>query len=95
MLDESIEDCLWRDTNGDPCIEVNTTVDIEATLRIPTGNIFHTPLDWPFVDDDELIGTWGVETDIPNVTICGSGARRGGAVSGIPGHNAARYVLGR
>ena len=35
---------------------------------------------------------WGVETARPNVFICGAGARRGGAVSGIPGHNAARAV---
>jgi phytoene dehydrogenase-like protein len=27
------------------------------------------------------------------VWICGAGARRGGAVSGIPGHNAARAVI--
>jgi len=95
VLAEPIEDCLWRDASGRPCIEVNTTVDIEAALAIPTGNIFHTPLDWPFVDDDSLAGTWGVETDLPNVTLCGSGARRGGAVSGIPGHNAARRILSR
>jgi phytoene dehydrogenase-like protein len=25
--------------------------------------------------------------------VCGAGARRGGGVSGIPGHNAARAVL--
>ena len=95
VLAEPIEDCLWRDASGAPCIEVNTTVDIESALGIPTGNIFHTPLDWPFVDDDSLVGTWGVETDLPNVAICGSGARRGGGVSGIPGHNAAQYVLSR
>jgi phytoene dehydrogenase-like protein len=95
VLAEPIEDCLWRDASGRPCIEVNTTVDIEAALAIPTGNIFHTPLDWPFVDDDSIVGTWGVETDLPNVTLCGSGARRGGAVSGIPGHNAARRILSR
>ena len=95
VLDEPIEDCLWRDADGNPCIEVNSTVDIENALSIPTGNIFHTPLDWPFVDDDSLVGTWGVETDIANIAICGAGARRGGGVSGIPGHNAARYVLGR
>jgi phytoene dehydrogenase-like protein len=41
----------------------------------------------------EEIGTWGVETDVPTVVLCGSGARRGGGVSGIPGHNAAQYVL--
>ena len=95
VLAEPIEDCLWRDASGAPCIEVNTTVDIENALGIPTGNIFHTPLDWPFVEDDSLVGTWGVETDLPNVAMCGSGARRGGGVSGIPGHNAAQYVLSR
>lgn len=95
VLDEPIRDCLWRDEAGRPCIEVNTTVDIEVALSIPTGNIFHTPLDWPFVEDDALAGTWGVETDLPNITLCGSGARRGGGVSGIPGHNAARRVLSR
>jgi len=34
-----------------------------------------------------------VETEFSNVFICGSSARRGGAVSGIPGHNAAMKVL--
>lgn len=95
VLDEPIENCLWRDADGNPCIEVNTTVDIEGALSIPTGNIFHTPLDWPFVEDEALVGTWGVETDIANIAICGSGARRGGGVSGVPGHNAAQYVLTR
>ena len=30
----------------------------------------------------------------PNVLLCGSAARRGGAVSGIPGHNAAMKAIG-
>ncbi|MEL0147860.1 MAG: NAD(P)/FAD-dependent oxidoreductase, partial [Actinomycetota bacterium] len=59
---------------------------------IPTGNIFHTPLAWPWADDDQQIGTWGVETDSPRIVVCGSGAARGGGVSGIPGHNAARHL---
>ena len=36
---------------------------------------------------------WGVETAHANVLLCGAGARRGGGVSGIPGHNAARALL--
>ncbi|MFD8788362.1 phytoene desaturase family protein [Kitasatospora sp. NPDC059599] len=36
---------------------------------------------------------WGVATDRPGVLLCGAGAVRGGGVSGIPGHNAARAVL--
>ena len=57
------------------------------------GNIFHDAPTWPFATSNEQIGTWGVETEWDNVLICGSAAQRGGAVSGIPGHNAAMKVL--
>ena len=40
-------------------------------------------------------GAWGVETDVANLLVCGAGARRGGGVSGIGGHNAAMAVLAR
>jgi phytoene dehydrogenase-like protein len=36
-----------------------------------------------------------VETPRSNLFLPGPGARRGGGVSGIPGHNAARTVLDR
>ena len=93
VLAEPIEPLLMVDGNGDPCVDVSTTVDLERSLRIPGGNIFHTPLDMPFAQSAAEVGTWGVETDLPNVFICGAGARRGGGVSGIPGHNAAQAVL--
>ena len=35
-----------------------------------------------------------MQTDVASVLVCGSGARRGGAVSGLGGHNAAQAVLG-
>lgn len=95
VLAEPIEQCLYRDSDGNPCIEVNTTVDIAADLNIPTGNIFHTPLEWPWAQEPSQVGTWGVETDDPRIVMGGSGARRGGGVSGVPGHNAAHYILGR
>ena len=57
---------------------------------MPGGHIFHRDLSWPFAQSAEEVGTWGVETADPNVWLCGAGARRGGGVSGIPGHNAAR-----
>ena len=60
---------------------------------MPGGHIFHRDLRWPFAETDAEVGTWGVETAYPNVWLCGAGARRGGCVSGIPGHNAARAVL--
>lgn len=93
VLAEPIEDCLYRDNHGNICMEVNTTVDIEKSLGIATGNIFHTPLDWPWAKTREEVGSWGVETGHPRVFFCGSGAARGGGVSGIPGHNAAKAVM--
>jgi phytoene dehydrogenase-like protein len=97
VLAEPIEDLLLRDAHGNPCIETKTTGDLEHALKLPGGNIFHGPLAWPFVEDDEDLGTpakrWGVATESARILLCGSGARRGGAVSGIAGHNAAMAVL--
>jgi phytoene dehydrogenase-like protein len=93
VLAEPIEDCLWQDADGRPCLEALTPVELEAELAMPGGHIFHRDLSWPFAETDEDVGRWGVETEQPNVWLCGAGARRGGGVSGIPGHNAARAVL--
>ena len=64
---------------------------------MPRGNIFPGGLDWPFVDDGTPLDTparrWGVATGDDRILLCGSGARRGGAVSAIAGHNAAMAVL--
>ena len=92
-LDEPIEACLATDANGSPCIEAMSALDLENKLRLPKGNIFHGDLTWPFADSEEDVGQWGVETEYSNILICGSAAKRGGAVSGIPGHNAAMKVL--
>ncbi|HEY6737557.1 MAG TPA: FAD-dependent oxidoreductase, partial [Actinopolymorphaceae bacterium] len=75
-------------------------LDVEAAVGMPGGHIFHGDLSWPWADDDPVDeqgvpGAWGVETGIPNVLLCGSGARRGGGVSGIAGHNAAHALLSR
>jgi len=95
VLAEPLDDVLWRAPDGTPCLEVRTPADLERELRLPGGNIFHRELSWPFAERDEEAGTWGVETDHPNILLCGAGARRGGGVSGIPGRNAAMAVLGR
>ena len=60
----------------------------------PRGNIFHRDLDFPFLNDGEDAGhgLWGAETDDPRIWLAGAGARRGGGVSGIAGHNAAMAV---
>ena len=92
-LEEPIEDCLAVSRDGSPCIESKSPVDIEESLGMYHGNIFHDAPTWPFADQKQKAGTWGVETEFENVFMCGSSAQRGGAVSGIPGHNAARAVL--
>ena len=93
VLAEPLEDCLWRTGDGEPCLEARTPVELEEELRMPGGNIFHRDLSWPFAETEAEVGTWGVETAHPRVLLCGAGARRGGGVSGIPGHNAAMAVL--
>jgi phytoene dehydrogenase-like protein len=97
VLAEPVEELLMLDENGIPCIETKTTKDLEEALRLPGGNIFHGALEWPFVEDEEPLDSpaerWGVATTQGNLLVCGSGARRGGAVSGIAGHNAAMAVI--
>ncbi len=93
VLAEPLQDCLWRDGAGNLCLEALTPLELERELAMPGGHIFHRDLSWPFAETPEEDGTWGVETDYANVWLCGAGARRGGGVSGIPGHNAARAVL--
>jgi len=92
-LAEPIEDCLALAQNGEPCLETKSPVDIEEELGHFRGNIFHSALTFPFAETAEAAGSWGVETEFPNVFYCGASARRGGGVSGIPGHNAAMKVL--
>ena len=79
-------------------IEVKSPLDLETDISLPRGNIFHRDLDFPFLDgeagglDKQL---WGAETDDPHIYLAGAGARRGGGVSGIAGHNAAMALLAK
>ena len=97
VLAEPIESCLSRDADGNPCIEAKIPQDIEKDLAMPGGHIFHGDLEWPWASNRARLDTpaqqWGVQTDHDAVLLCGSGARRGGAVSGLGGHNAAQAVL--
>ena len=97
VLAEPIESLLLADAAGNPTIETKTTLDLEHALGMPGGNIFHGPLAWPFAEDDAPLATaaerWGVATAHPRILLCGAGAQRGGGVSGLGGHNAARAVL--
>lgn len=78
-------------------VEHKTPAQIEEVLAMPGGHIFHGDLQWPWLEEGEKAHNagqrWGVATDHPRILLCGSGARRGGAVSGIGGHNAAHAIL--
>ena len=64
---------------------------------MPGGHIFHGDLSWPWAADEAVLdtpaGALGVAAGRASVLLCGSGAPRGGAVSGLGGHNAAQAVL--
>jgi len=97
VLAEPLSPLLYEAPDGSPCIEGRTTLDLEHSLGMTGGDIFHGPLSWPWVEDTDALdgpaARWGVATAHARVLMCGSGARRGGAVSGIGGHNAAMAAL--
>ena len=96
-LAEPLMDCVLTGPDGKPCIEAKVPQDVEDDLAMPGGHIFHGDLEWPWAGSRQTLDTpaqqWGVATDTDAVLLCGSGARRGGAVSGLGGHNAAQAVL--
>lgn len=97
VLEEPIDSVVLRTPSGEPCIEAKIPQEIEADLAMPGGHIFHGHLDWPWAPHRSRLETpaerWGVQTSYDAVLVCGSGGRRGGAVSGLGGHNAAMAVL--
>ena len=78
-------------------VEHKTPAQVEAELAMPGGNIFHGGIAWPWLEEGEKPHSpaerWGVSTPHSRVLMCGSGARRGGNVSGISGHHAAHALL--
>lgn len=93
-LVDPVAEIIARNSDGSPCIEAKSPLDLEEAISLPRGNIFHKDLTFPFLEAGDN-RRWGVETDDPRIFICGAGAQRGGGVSGIPGHNAAMAVLGK
>ena len=98
VLLDPIESVLAPCPDGSPAIEVKSPLDLEVDISLPRGNIFHRDLDFPFLDEDADTSpgeVWGAETDDPHIYLAGAGARRGGGVSGIAGHNAAMALLAK
>jgi phytoene dehydrogenase-like protein len=97
-LIDPIESVLAPCSDGSLAIEVKSPLDLEKDIYLPRGNIFHRDLDFPFLESDASGAgrqLWGAETDDPHIYIAGAGARRGGGVSGIAGHNAAMALLAK
>lgn len=96
-LERPLMEVVMTDEDGLPCIEAKVPQEVEAELAMPGGHIFHGDLAWPWASARERLDTpaqrWGVATEHNAVLLCGSGARRGGAVSALGGHNAAQAVL--
>lgn len=96
-LERPLMESVMTDEDGLPCIEAKVPQEVEAELAMPGGHIFHGDLAWPWASARERLETpaqrWGVATEHDSVLLCGSGARRGGAVSALGGHNAAQAVL--
>jgi phytoene dehydrogenase-like protein len=90
---DPIESVLAVCHDGSLAIEAKSPLDLESDIGLPRGNIFHRDLDFPFLDEESAGVKWGSETDDQHIFLAGAGARRGGGVSGIAGHNAAMAVL--
>ncbi|MET0966929.1 MAG: NAD(P)/FAD-dependent oxidoreductase [Nakamurella sp.] len=97
-LAEPLLDCLARDADGQPCLDISSPVDLENQLNMPGGNIFHDDLSWPWLADgfpaDTPAERYGV--DIPGsnrILLAGAGSRRGGGVSGLGGAAAVDALL--
>ncbi len=97
-LAEPLDDCLARDSQGRPCVDVADPVDLERSLGMPGGNIFHGPLDWPWLPDgaevDSPAEAYGVRVPgTRGILLAGAGPRRGGGGSGRGGEAAVDALL--
>lgn len=97
-LAEPLEECLARDGDGRLCIDAASPIDLEHSLGMSGGNIFHDDLSWPWLADDEAADTaaqrFGVAVaDSSRILLAGAGTRRGGGVSGLGGAAAVDALL--
>ncbi|KRG44665.1 FAD-dependent oxidoreductase [Stenotrophomonas panacihumi] len=75
--------------------QVLTPLDLERTFGLIGGDIFHGALSLnQLFSARPMLGQAGYRGAIDGLFLCGSGTHPGGGVTGAPGHNAARVVLG-
>ncbi len=74
--------------------QINTPLDIERTLGMPGGDIFHGALHLDQIFSlRPAAGHSDHRMPVKGLYLCGSGAHPGGGVTGLPGRNAAREIL--
>ncbi len=75
--------------------ELLTPVDIEARYRMPGGHWHHGELQADqMLMSRPVFGAEGYVTPVDRLFLAGSGSHPGGGISGVPGMNAAKRVLG-
>jgi phytoene dehydrogenase-like protein len=74
--------------------QVLSPLDLERTLGLPNGDIFHGAMSIDQLYSARPIrGYADYRMPVPGLYLCGSGAHPGGGVTGAPGHNAAQAVI--
>jgi phytoene dehydrogenase-like protein len=75
--------------------QVLTPLDLERTYGLTEGNIFHGDLSIDQLFFMRPVPGWArYRTPVDRLYLCGAGAHPGGGVTGAPGFNAARAVIG-
>ncbi|HEY2211419.1 MAG TPA: NAD(P)/FAD-dependent oxidoreductase, partial [Bradyrhizobium sp.] len=75
--------------------QILSPLDLERQFGLPGGDIFHGALTLnQLFSARPMLGYADYRGPLKGLYHCGSGAHPGGGVTGAPGHNAARVILG-
>lgn len=75
--------------------QIMSPLDLERTFGLVGGDIFHGALSLDQIFSARpMLGYANYRGPLPGLYMCGSGTHPGGGVTGAPGHNAAREILG-
>lgn len=76
--------------------QVLSPLELERRFALTGGNIFHGAMPLHQLFGFRPVPGWSdYRTPVDGLYLCGAGAHPGGGVSGAPGRNAARVMLGR
>jgi phytoene dehydrogenase-like protein len=75
--------------------QIMSPLDLERTFGLVGGDIFHGRLQLDqMLSARPMLGYGNYRGPLPGLYMCGAGTHPGGGVTGAPGHNAAREILG-